>query len=117
MGIRTYVTAYTEVEDVCLGKTSLLSNWMADHGICDTGETFNGYIILDDYYIDELLKDIDYVLTAEDKLKAFNEKFKEESYYTDYEGWLEDDLVKLSDLKLFLQKFQGKSITLFVGEW
>lgn len=119
MGIRTYVTAYKEVDDVCLGKTELLSNWLVDHGCCDTGDTFNGFVILDDYYIDDLLKDIDYVLTAEDKAKAFSEKFKEESYYSDYEGWLEDDLEKLSNLKQFLQKTQANNeeLTLFVGEW
>ena len=119
MGIRTYVTAYKEVDDVCLGKTELLANWLADHGVCDTGDTFNGYVSIGDDTVDELLSDIDYVLTEEDKEKAFNEKFKEESYYSDYEGWLEDDLEKLSDLKLFLQKIKSwnENITLFVGEW
>lgn len=119
MGIRTYVTAYKEVDDVCLGKTSILSNWLEDNTSSDT-DPYTSYVSLNEDEENLLLDNINEVLeqkTIKDKKPVFDKYFREDSCFTDYNGWFSDALAVLLDLKTFLEKNKKKKVVLMISQW
>ena len=117
MGIRTYINAYKPIGDFgchCMGKTDLLQNWLTDNLV--GGDLYQGEIMLGEWERNQLLEDIEYVLNAENKRKAFDEKFRESDYYTDYDSWFEDALDTLKNLHDWLSSLED-DLVLFAGQW
>lgn len=117
MGIRTYINAYKPIGDNgehCMGKTDILQNWLEDNDVY--GDLYEGNIIVGDYERKKLVEDITEVLTAKDRRRAFDKKFRESDYYTDYDGWFEDALETLKDLKDWLLSLD-EDVVLFAGQW
>ena len=117
MGIRTYVTAYKEVSDCCIGKTAILSNWMEDNLCGENVNPYNNFVSLCDEDIETLLSNIDSVISAEDKLAEFNKHFREDNWFKDYDDWFEDAYDILLQIKSFLQDIKGKDVTIMVSQW